>query len=145
MSGECSSPIGGGFNVAGDVVPVEFAKFNNLVTKYTNEANEFSQMLADYEIIPIDIQPVTWDSNLTFVPFVRPFAPGGFVTPDTKFDRAPPTAPSISGISTSGLDAVIPPTGSAPGAPNIIYPPPPVLNLPPIPDNPPVVGDEIAE
>ena len=137
----CPTPLFGSFTSASRVVTDELQYFTNLVNRYVGEANAFSQMLEDYSIDPIVLPPIQWDENLAFVSFEEPEDPGEFVAPPVRFGDAPPGVPNISDIDTGALDAVQPPTAAAPIAPVIFYPPPPVLNLPPIPDNAPVVGN----
>lgn len=138
----CSSPFGSsGFVVASDVVVEQFDFFTDLVNEYLNAANQFSQVLENYEITPVEIQNVTWDLNAGFTPFELPTEPADFVAPPPQFTDVVPAAPSLDQIDTGGLDAVQPPTGDAPNAPPIQIPPPPTVTLPNLPDTPADIGD----
>ena len=70
----CSNPVGG-FVSASEVVVEQFDFFTDLVVQYLNAANNFSQILADYEIEPVAIQNITWDINAGYTPFVAPVDP----------------------------------------------------------------------
>ena len=143
----CNSP-GGGFP-AQDTVTEQFDYFTALVNDYVAAADGFSQILANYDIIPVKLDDITWDSGSTYVPFNKPSAPGDFREPSRTFTTSPPSQPGIVGIDTSGLN-VTPPTNSLPSSPNITIPnapsitipPPPVLTLPPVPVEP-IVGDVV--
>ena len=136
----CANPIGGGFNTAFDVVPQQFTFFTDLVHGYLNAANQFSQILANYEIEPIAIDAVDWDVNAGFVPYVRPADPADFVTPDPQFADQKPNAPTLSDIDVDALDIPFP-TISAPTAPVITIPAAPVVSLPTPPSDEPVLDD----
>lgn len=140
MAIECPSVIGGGFNVASDLVPQQFDFFTDLVVEYLNAANQFSQVLENYGITPVEIQSITWDINAGFTPFEQPADPGSFVTPLPQFGDAKPTAPTISDIDTSGIN-VSPPLLTEPALPPINIPSAPIVSLPSEPGNVPVISD----
>lgn len=139
MASQCSNPIGA-FTPASEVVVQQFDFFTDLVNEYLIAANNFSQVLEQYEITPIDLQPIVWDTNAGFVPFVPPLEPDGFEAPDPQFSGTEPAAPAIE-IDTSALDSLRPPSISAPIAPPINIPQPPIVTLPTIPDGPPILED----
>ena len=141
----CNSP-GGGFP-AQDTVTEQFDYFTGLVNEYVKTADEFSQVLADFTITPVNLDPITWASGSQYVPFTTPADPGAFNEPGRNFSVSPPSAPGISNIDTSGLNVTVPtdnlpnsPTVNIPNPPSITIPPPPVLTLPPVPVEP-TVGD----
>ena len=135
----CSNPIGG-FVAASEVVVDQFAFFTNLVNEYLNNANEFSQILSDYEITPTPIQNITWDINTGFTPFVKPADPAGFVAPPKVYTGAVPVSPDIDGINTDGLDAIVPPILTAPTPFPITIPTAPTVVFPTAPGNGPTLG-----
>lgn len=137
MASQCSNPIGG-FTPASEVVVEQFDFFTDLVNEYLNAANNFSQILENYSITPVDIQPIVWDENAGFTPFEQPTAPLDFVAPDDKFGETAPTSPNIGNISMADVQA---PNLTLPPAPPILIPPPPIVTLPSIPDGPPILED----
>lgn len=138
---ECDNPIGG-FTAAWEIIPDQFNYFTNIANSYILAANTFSQELADYDIVPVEIQPIIWDSDATFVPFEAPAAPADFVPPDPQFTGSEPGVPNEVAIDTSGLN-IFKDFGSVPGAPAIAIPPPPIVSLPTIPDGPPALDDVV--
>jgi hypothetical protein len=140
MATECSNPIGG-FTPASEIVVEQFEFFTDLVNEYLNAANNFSQILENYSIEPIEIQSITWDVNTGFTPFEAPVEPDDFVPPPPQFTGSEPVAPNAGDIDTSGLDALQPPNASLPLAPPIHIPPPPIVTLPTIPEGPPILED----
>lgn len=141
QSSFCSNPAIGGLIQAPEVVVEQFDFFTDTVQEYLNAANQFSQILANYNIQPIDNENITWDVNAGFIPFELPLAPEDFVAPPPKFSGAEPVAPTISDIDTSDLDNLNFPNISAPGDPVIQIPSPPIVTLPSVPGPAPTVDD----
>lgn len=135
---ECNNPIGG-FTAAWEIIPDQFDYFTNIANGYIRAANTFSQELASFDIVPIEIQPIEWSSGAAFVPFAKPDDPGEFAPPAPQFSGTAPLAPNESSVDTRGLN-VASNFGSVPAAPSIYIPPPPVVSLPAIPPGPPQVG-----
>ena len=136
---ECNNPIGG-FTAAWEIIPDQFDYFTNIANGYIIAANNFSQELADFGVVPIEIQPIQWDSGATFTPFVAPVEPAEFSAPTPQFTGTQPQAPNAASINTGGLN-ISANFGTVPTAPAILIPPPPVVSLPAIPPGPPVVGE----
>ena len=139
MSTFCDSVIGG-FVSPAEVVTEQFDFFTNLVTGYLNNANTFSQKLADYEISPVEIQPPVWDVNAAFIPFELPAAPADFDAPDPRFTDSAPHSPNISSIDTSALRNLSAPDTEAPAPLALTIPAPPVTVTPTAPGAGPTVG-----
>lgn len=140
MPVECTNPIGG-FIAASEVVVEQFDFFTDKVNTYLNAADTFTQTLADYTINPVEIQSVVWDIDAGFIPYEKPTDPDDFVPPDPEFSGSEPVAPQVGDIDTSGLDNLQPPNVTAPDAPPILIPQPPVVSLPSDPGPAPVLDD----
>lgn len=134
MATNCSNPIGG-FTAAWEVVPDQFEWFTEIANGYILAANEFTQELANYNIVPLDFQPVNFEEYEGYTPYEKPEDPADFVPPDPQFTGSEPDAPQAGPIDTSGLD-VAAPTDTLPSAPPIQIPPPPIVSLPEVPDTP---------
>lgn len=153
----CGSPIGDGFSVASDIVPDQFQWFTGVANQYIIAANTFTQTLADYDIIPLDLQPTAWNVNNRFEKFEPPKDPDAFVQPNSIFGEEVPQKASDcldnNYINIDGLNGLLPPTIDLPDAPTILIPPPPVVALPSIPsaptvnliDTPEYVGEPLPE
>tara|TARA_R110002049_G_scaffold61446_1_gene163657 strand:+ start:1560 stop:3491 length:1932 start_codon:yes stop_codon:yes gene_type:complete len=136
---ECANPIGG-FTAAWEIIPDQFTYFTNIANGYIQAANEFSQQLADYDIAPINITPVVWDSGAAFTPFEQPTEPADFVAPNPQFTGSQPNAPTQVVVDTSGLD-IAPDYGVAPAQPAITIPQAPTVSLPNQPGAAPALSD----
>lgn len=135
MATPCTNPIGFVGTTAWDVVPNQLAWFTNIANQYIQAANTFTQELASFDIIPIDIQSVTWNINAGFTPFALPAEPADFQPPAAQFTTQEPTAPILGIVDTSGLNVPFPPV-SAPAVPPLNIPAPPVVSLPTLPVEP---------
>jgi len=138
---QCPSVIGGGFVVPSDVVVEQFDFFTDLVNQYLNAANNFSQILENYQITPVEIQSVSWNLNAGFTPFESPADPGEFQAPNPQFTGAEPTAPRLDNINTSDLENLRFPNIALPVSPPIQIPTPPTVSLPSPPSNKPIIGE----
>lgn len=136
----CASPFGP-FTDSGALVEQQFDFFTTKVNTFLNAANEFSQILASYEIEPVSIQEITWDIDAGFTPFEPPAEPADFVAPDPQFFREPPAEAPPVDVDLSGLNSVSAPSVSAPSLPTLNVPSAPVVNLPTDPGPAPVIGD----
>jgi hypothetical protein len=134
MADLCDNPIGG-FTAAWEIVPDQFNYFTNIANSYIQAANTFSQKLADYEITPVAINPVSWDSGGQFTPFDKPADPAGFTVPNRLFTTTQPSTPNAVSVDTSGLN-VPADFGTAPAAPTISIPSAPIVVLPTVPTGP---------
>jgi hypothetical protein len=145
----CGNPIGA-FTPASEVVVQQFDFFTDKVNEYLRSANEFSQILADFEITPVELQDIIWDEGAGFTPFVEPAAVADLVVPGGVAGAAP-TAPAPTSINTDNMN-VTPPTG-VPNELVVTIPAPPIVNLPTLPAAPAVsavivpvyVGDPLPE
>jgi hypothetical protein len=134
----CNNPIGG-FTPASEVVVEQFGFFTDLVIGYINTANQFSQVLQDFNIVPIELQEVQW-AVPTYSPFDPPTEPGEFTVPNPNFSGTDPSTPTLLNVNVTGLDLISAPTDEPVPLP-ITLPTAPVVTLPDDPGNAPVIGD----
>lgn len=135
---ECTNPVGS-FTAAWEIIPDQFDYFTNIANGYIQAANTFSQQLADYNIVPVEVQPLQWNSGAAFVPFEKPTDPSEFQAPNPQFSGSAPSAPNVTPVDTSGLN-VVPNFGSAPDPIPILIAPPPIVQLPAAPTNAPDIA-----